>query len=635
MNGSEIQVGVRLTGDSTSLVEATTEAKASQQSLDDSVKGLGASWRDYEDTIKRQNAQMAQTTALMDMERDRAWALANGYKEVNGTLVKYAAEAEMAAAASGHAAGATAALSRELMVVAREGMAGRLSRIPGSLMLVSQYASGILGPLAMVGAALAAGGVLWDEYEKHASKSAKKVAEQEGASAQKVIEGLDQEISLLKARNDLAAQGLTGLTDDQAKRLETIHKTIAADKREIDIMRRDEINGSVQDLDAYAALQKDLAKSIELSNEITSKLGKASTLQADLKAKEDAVRHSQEAVKNLLKSAQQMDAEFVNSNKTAMQRSTDDFQALDAKLIALGARGYAARMKLEADYRTWHDAAEKKEAEKALAHHQRMLATEQEYFSRVSAERMQAGSSAKHQEDLRFQREMADWKKRYDLAKASHKDFLEEEAAYLKARDDLIKAHQDREIAQLGVVGEMTLAWEGHNHKEQFDATANYFIALTGLSASHNRTMFEANKAFKESKAIVDAISGANTLLADPGGPVGWAMAGAELVWGLANAASIQSTSFGGGAASAAAPPSLSLPSIPSTPSPTIPSSANSGAGVQGPTDPTRHFHLTLIGVNPNSKEPQFTYDQLVNQIFPLMDKAYGNGAGTLDVSYG
>lgn len=638
MSGEEIQVGVRLTGDSTSLVAATQEAKTSEENLNASVKSLTDTSRNWQEVVARQNAQMAETTALMDAERDRAWALANGYKEVNGMMVKYAEEAVASGAASGAAAHGMSTVARELMVIGREATAGRLSRIPGSFMVLSSAATGLLGPIAMVAAGISGAALIWDEYANSAEKASQKAAKAAGKSTEEIEADLKGQITLLEARNRLAALGMTTLADDQASKLDQLHQTIVKDAALIADLRRsgaqEGIAGSV-----LGELETEYEAATGAYNKLSGLIGTRGELTKSLKDQQDALRKSEQSYRHLIQAAQSLDNELVSSEQTAFERRENNFQQMDAKLLALGSSGYAMRKKLEADHDAWVDAEQKKQSDKEFARHNLELQREQAYFDRLAAMKNQEVSGDANRAQLQEQRALIDWNKRHELAKQRQDYSLQEERAYQQAKADIITYYRDQELAQVPVVGAMMKAFNDANHKEELDSTLGYLTQLSALNAGHSRSMFELNKRAAEAQAVVHTYSAAVKAYDEAGG--GWwgiPVALATIAYGMEQVAAIDKTQFGGGGANTGGGGVPSMATSPGLPVAIQGSAPLTSAQTQAPaqqTAPTTHLSLTLVGVDPNSSAPQFTYDQVVNQILPLLGKANGNGAVDMQVSFG
>lgn len=133
----DLTFGVRLDGDSGSLVSQTQAATVKivelKQATDDlaaaSSKMAAGSTTDWAALQRALN----DAAVAEDNARDKAWALANGYKEINGQLVKTKEVAE-------EAAGANAGVTRSLTTLGREAVSGNFAQMPGTLAVLASRA---------------------------------------------------------------------------------------------------------------------------------------------------------------------------------------------------------------------------------------------------------------------------------------------------------------------------------------------------------------------------------------------------------------------------------------------------------------------------------------------------------------
>lgn len=133
----------------------STEVDKGTKSLDDlakagahaeqATKSLTSAATEQKIALKNlQEGQMGMSIAESNA-KDKAWALANGYKEVNGQLLK---TAEVA----GHAGAAlNAGVTRELITLGREAATGNFSRMPGTMAVLAARSG--MTSAAMVGLA--------------------------------------------------------------------------------------------------------------------------------------------------------------------------------------------------------------------------------------------------------------------------------------------------------------------------------------------------------------------------------------------------------------------------------------------------------------------------------------------------
>lgn len=97
----------------------------------------------------------------------------------------------------------------------------------------------------------------------------------------------------------------------------------------------------------------------------------------------------------------------------------------------------------------------------------------------------------------------------------------------------------------------------------------------------------------------------------------------------IAATAFIEGGSIGSGASSGGgdSPSMAASPGIPV-------SEQNPSATVGVAAAPAAQLNVTLHGIDPNSTNPQFTYDQVFNQLMPLLSAANGNGATDMNVIF-
>jgi phage-related minor tail protein len=140
--------------------QSTGKMSESMRAFNDQVKRAATIGDDWKEKVLAQNQAMSAVTASMDAARDKAYMLANGYKEVGGQLVKVGEDAgngfgAMAAAAD-KGAFATVQARRELMVLGHEVMSGNFSRIPGSLMVLAERTNFTVASIFGMGGAITA-----------------------------------------------------------------------------------------------------------------------------------------------------------------------------------------------------------------------------------------------------------------------------------------------------------------------------------------------------------------------------------------------------------------------------------------------------------------------------------------------
>lgn len=181
--------------------------------------------------------------------------------------------------------------------------------------------------------------------------------------------------------------------------------------------------------------------------------------------------------------------------------------------------------------------------------------------------------------------------------------------------------------AQMGDVvaqGELQkIKIEAMSGQQQVEFYFGTLQQMTAGAAQHNRTMFEINKAAAIANAVISTAQGAASAL-QWGFPMGPIFAAVMIAAGAIQIATIAGQKYGGDSAST---PSLgAIPSIPADSAGVAPNaSAQQITNLQPLMDQVQQqqtpqqVSLTLIG-------SQFSYDQVVNEIIPLMNQAAGNG---------
>lgn len=164
--GNEIQYGIKLT------TSGGAQAGAEVKSVSDSLNSVGTAAGNAKSQVEQLNnasknySVTSKETAefVMGMSiaesnaKDKAWALANGYKEVEGQLVKVT----KASSESASGAKVNALAMRESLVLVREAVRGNYTRMAGSASILAQ-SLGVMGALfspigiAVAGTAVALG----------------------------------------------------------------------------------------------------------------------------------------------------------------------------------------------------------------------------------------------------------------------------------------------------------------------------------------------------------------------------------------------------------------------------------------------------------------------------------------------
>ncbi|TXT23902.1 MAG: hypothetical protein FD134_1871 [Gallionellaceae bacterium] len=115
-------------------------------------------------------------------------------------------------------------------------------------------------------------------------------------------------------------------------------------------------------------------------------------------------------------------------------------------------------------------------------------------------------------------------------------------------------------------------------------------------------------------------------------GPVGWAMAAVQAAMGFAEVAAIQGTQFGGGSGGgsggSAASAGGGIPSLATTPGvPVYPVERAINPDSESTRAP-QQFNLTIVGAKSNPDAPLLSYNAVVNDLLPLLERAANNGHG-------
>lgn len=200
-------------------------------------------------------------------------------------------------------------------------------------------------------------------------------------------------------------------------------------------------------------------------------------------------------------------------------------------------------------------------------------------------------------------------------------------AEYNQMMEGIEQEHQAK-MLQIGMTGQMTAnQFEVQTMRTQIGIVAGILESSTSQAAQHNRVMFEINKQAKAANAVISTLSGINNALGEFPYPYNFVVAGIVGAAGFANVDAIESASFGGGSSGSAPSASGGAGSVPGqTANPNVvaaPATAQT-------TQPVSQFNLTLTGAkHPN--DPVYTYNNVVNDLLPIIDKAYKNGHGNVN----
>lgn len=220
MSANDLTYGVKLIADGKQLVGEVKSARDEMVNLKKATDDLTLSARQLAE------GQMGMTLSESNA-KDKAWALANGYKEMDGQLVKLSKTTQEASLVN---AGAT----RELMVLGHEAMTGNFSRMPGTLLVLANrsglVASGMLGMAAAIAAPVAALGALalaihegrqetaamdrslamTGDFAGQTRGSLRALAEQVSSSSQLTIGQSKEVVTQLAANGKIGAEAFSG-----------------------------------------------------------------------------------------------------------------------------------------------------------------------------------------------------------------------------------------------------------------------------------------------------------------------------------------------------------------------------------------------------------------------------------------
>lgn len=278
--------------------------------------------------------------------------------------------------------------------------------------------------------------------------------------------------------------------------------------------------------------------------------------------------------------------------------------------------------------------AERKKAEAKAKHMADAMNSEKNFFDKIHVMAADSGAFGLAREKLRYDRELlaldVEHKKTAAAVALDHALSLEEEAAYLQAKENLEVTYKARTSEGTKTFGVSLVQFENQTTVERIQTLATGLTNMTAIGAQKNRALFEINKRAAEVNAIVSgrqAVQDSYKFGAQWGGPWGGAaMAAIAIAATAANVAAIQSTSFGGGGGISSVGGGGGIPSLATSPG--VPVSVQSNNSSTSPpalgqsAPAPQQINLTIVG---NDKSV-FTYDQVVNQLIPMLGQAAGNG---------
>lgn len=620
-------VAIKSTGDGSVVADAksaTSELENMKKATDElaaSQVKMASQSRASEDDIMRYYTGLS---VAEDNAKAKAWALANGYQEAGGQMVK---ATEAAADGMGKLSIGTHRAYQEMVVLAREAARGNFSRMASSgSILLSQLTPLGLG-IAGVTALVAAGAYAYEKMT-NAVDAETAAAQENDKQFQALSASLRDQNVLLERRIQLAAGGqvasVTGLSNEEVNKMFELEQTITR-------IKGDMADGVKIGHDGFY-LSEELAQNQKKLNELLDEANGKQEKNNQLKAQSQGKNLGADAEKELGKTyadAQRLDAQMVGSHQSAFDKTIAAWISMKQKMEAVGIYYGQLREEHEAAYtafvnaenlkrNTAAEAAAKKKSDAEAQHQAAAINSEKKYFAEIQAAADAASMSAGGKEKLRYDRELitlnAQHKKTADAVKNDHAAALAEEAAYQIALGNLKKTYALQTYAEDITVHEMALAFTQGNQREEIESTLNYLTKLSAMGASHHRGMFELNKRASEATAIMNAYEGISGVLKEFPGPVGWGMAVAQAALGFAQVDAIESTQFGGGAANSGGGgiPSLApSPGVPVTPaSPKLAAvSSTPAAPVQAP----QQLNITVIGAKANPDKAVLSFNALVD----------------------
>jgi len=192
--------------------------------------------------------------------------------------------------------------------------------------------------------------------------------------------------------------------------------------------------------------------------------------------------------------------------------------------------------------------------------------------------------------------------------------------------DEIKRRGEERRFQISQAFGISLVQFEKQNAAQRASTLASGLMQMTAVGAAKNRELFEINKIASIANATISgirAVQDSYAFGATWGGPVGGAiMAAIAVAATAANLAAINSTQFGGGGASAGGGGIPSLATSPGVPVSVQPPVA-SAAPVQAP----QQFHLTIVGAKADPDAPIMSYNAMVDEFLPMLERASNNGA--------
>lgn len=615
-------IGINLNMDASGIDPGVAHA---EQKLNELQAATMSYQEKYGETIGQTQAHLTAFTIAQENARDKAWALSNGYQDVDGVMVKMGKTAEEVAGGFDRTSFATSRAMQEMVVLGREVARGNFSRLPSTLSIIAQGLGPVGWGVAGVAAAVAGGVYLWKQYGDSLDDIHAKLDSVADDGLQKLDDKILQQNQTLANRLKINSQtGLTGLSDQEANRLGVLNLQI-----EVYTTR---LAHAKQGTDEFAESTRGLDKAQSDYNKLTQELADRQSLQQQNKATSKS-GSSSDPNAQLLADAQRSDQQLVESGKDAFSKRLDDWISMQEKMTAAGIYYGKVRQDHEAAYTSFvnaenlklNTAAEAAAAKKQAAetqHQTALVNSEKKYFADIQAAADAAAMSYGGKKTLQYNKELialnAQHKKVADAVKNDHAAALAEEEGYQVALGNLKRTHALESFQEDATVHAMGLAFTQANQKDEIESTLNYLTTLSAMGASHHRAMFELNKVASLATAVVKTYEGVTGVLAEFPGPVGWAMAFAQAALGFAQVDAIESTKFGGGAANAGGGGIPSMATSPGLPVTNYPASQSAAATAPAtvptaaPVQATQQVNYTIIGAKANPDQAVISFNTAV-----------------------
>lgn len=321
----------------------------------------------------------------------------------------------------------------------------------------------------------------------------------------------------------------------------------------------------------------------------------------------------------VLEAAQKQDEAMLAMHEDTFSKQIEAWKKTEDRLIALGKFGAEARAQHEHAYTVFVEDESRKRVAAADAHRAQELAKENDYFARIAAQDAQYSGDKKSAEQKRFQDQIIEYQKRYEASVKDHDLTIEEKQRFEGALTEIQHIHSENRKKDATDMARFGMQIRDGEYQNAMETAAK----MTAGLAQHSRAAFEVNKIAGIAVAVMNTAKGISGVLAEFPGPIGWGMAAAQAALGAAQVAAIESTQFGGGGRVSTPGGGGGVPSLATSPG--VPVTATNPTAAQAPAAAPTTVNLTIAGAN-NPNAPQFTYNQIVNELIPLLNQAGANG---------